>query len=56
VGKRTPCSLLDLDPVSQMVFLSDKEPLVVLKGNRTRKGAMETAVKSGRGDDPFLSD
>jgi len=31
-----------------MVFLSDREPLVVLIGNRTRKGVMEAVVKSGR--------
>jgi len=39
-----------------MIFLSDREPLVILMGDGTREGAIKAAVKSSGWDSPSLSD
>jgi len=56
VRRRISCGLLDSNPVGQMIFLSDREPLVILMGDGTREGAIKAVVKSSGWDSPSLSD
>ena len=48
--------MLDSNPVGQMIFLSDRELLVILMSDGTREGAIKAVVKSSGWDSPSLSD
>jgi len=46
VRRRAPSGLLNPYPVGQIILLSDKKPLLIFVGNQTRKGAINTTMKS----------
>ena len=56
MGRRVPCSLLNPNPVGQIVLLNNRKSLVILVGNKTREGAIKALVEGRGWDVPPTSD